>query len=271
MKPVPSGPANPKSHTFIFVGGHHRSGTSALYRLLGTDPRISCFRGTGAVEDEGQFLQTVYPPDNVLGGPGGFCLDGRAHLTNQSDLMGAAKSRLFSEWSPYWDLNKPFLAEKSPANLVRGRFLQEVFEDSRFIFITRHPIAACLAVSKWNRAYLRTLLSNWVNCHQLMQEDVKQLRKCVVLKYEDLVANPLNTVERISELLGVELEVDCSFLRGNLNNKYFSQWRGGDVHLHVAAWKKELKRYRNVIEIKYLERKYERFINEYGYSFREAY
>ena len=47
----------------VFVGGLHRSGTSLVHRCLASHPAVSGFSDTGVPEDEGQHLQTVYPPD----------------------------------------------------------------------------------------------------------------------------------------------------------------------------------------------------------------
>ena len=46
---------------YVFVCGLHRSGTSLITRSLMDHPEVSGFRDTGAIEDEGQFLQTVLP------------------------------------------------------------------------------------------------------------------------------------------------------------------------------------------------------------------
>ena len=44
-------------------------------------------RGTGVVEDEGRYLQDVYPTEGESGGPGRFGFDPRVHLTETSALL----------------------------------------------------------------------------------------------------------------------------------------------------------------------------------------
>src|SRR4051794_25412717 len=129
-------------HRLIFVAGLHRSGTSLLHRLLRSHPSVSGFSNSGVPEDEGQHLQTVFPPAKELGGPGQFGFNQESFMDeNHPSATPENAQHLFAQWSQYWDLSKPYLVEKSPPNLVRTRFLQRLFPDCRFLVILRHPIA----------------------------------------------------------------------------------------------------------------------------------
>src|SRR5262245_38005823 len=138
------------AHRFVFVGGLHRSGTTLIARALARHSSVSGFRNTGAIEDEGQFLQSVWPPERVFGGVGRFGFDPRAHMTESSPYNSeGTTARLCADWNRYWDLSKPVLLEKTPGNLLRMRLLARLFSDCQFIMVVRHPVAAVLATMKW--------------------------------------------------------------------------------------------------------------------------
>jgi len=162
----------------VFVGGLHRSGTTLLARCLTEHPLVSGFHGTGVPADEGQHLQTVYPPAKVYGGPGRFALHPDAHLTESSPLVSQENGeRLRAEWSVYWDLSKPVLVEKSPPNLIRARFLQALVPGSSFVIITRHPVAVSFATQKWSKTSLSSLLRHWLAAHELFEADRPSLER----------------------------------------------------------------------------------------------
>jgi len=210
---------------FIFIGGLHRSGTSPLFRILREHPEISGFHETGVPEDEGQHLQTIFPPAKTYGGPGRFGFNKKAHLTEKSNLVTVEnREALFKEWSRYWDLSKPYLLEKSPPNLIRTRFLQALFPNSRFIVIYRHPIATSLATQKWASSSLELLMEHWLRCHHLFEFDRPHLRLVHVVKYEDLIASTQVELEKIYRFLNL-VPCDSITLNPAGNDRYFSAWR----------------------------------------------
>src|SRR5690606_41973960 len=61
----------------------------------------------------------------------------QAHLTEEdAQRVPDAGERLWRSWSPYWDLDRTVLVEKSPPNLMKMRYFQEIFPRSRFVVVT---------------------------------------------------------------------------------------------------------------------------------------
>jgi hypothetical protein len=214
-------------HRFVFLAGLHRSGTTLLARLLAAHPDVSGFSGTNVPADEGQHLQSVYPVGKGWGGPGGFGFTPESHLTEKSPLATAANARtLMEEWSPWWDLSRPVLLEKSPPNLLKTRFLQKLFPRSSFVVVLRHPIAVSLATAKWRRTrrYQR-LVHHWLHCHELFEADRPHLERVHVIRYEELVREPESVLRGVFEFLELDPIPPSEAVEAGADERYFEQWR----------------------------------------------
>jgi hypothetical protein len=216
-----------QGNQLLFLGGLHRSGTTLLARLLAAHPDVSGFSDTGVPADEGQLLQSVYPPASVYGGPGRFGFAPESHLTESDPLASEENARrLYEEWSRHWDLSRPVLLEKSPPNLLKTRFLQALFPGSPFVVILRHPIPVSLATARWRRTrrYHR-LLEHWLRCHELFTADRERLERVHVVRYEELVREPEPVLRGIFEFLGLEPIAPSEPVEPGADARYFRQWR----------------------------------------------
>lgn len=212
------------SFKHVFVCGLHRSGTTVLARDIARFRDCTAFQNTGALMDEGQYLQEVYPTDNAFGGAGKFGFASQAHLTETSPLLTPAHiSRLQQSWEKYWEAGKPVRIEKTPGNLLMTRFLQAAFENACFVVIKRHPLAVSLATRKWSRTSLASLFEHWLRCHAIFDEDKTHLRRVYELKYEDYVRDPGTHLKRIADFVGVERPAVAETSK-DYNRAYFEVW-----------------------------------------------
>jgi hypothetical protein len=244
-----------QKHKFIFICGLHRSGTSLLYKILKEQKNISGLENTNEIEDEGQFVQSIYSPAYKFGGVGRFGFNKDAELNEESKLITKKnRNKLYDEWSKYWDTDKEFLLEKSPPNIIRTRFLQAMFPNSYFINITRHPIATSLATKKWSKTSLDSLINHWITCHKKLNHDKIKISRIIDIKYEDLIKNTDNVLQLISNFLETEINSPKIQIRKGINIKYFNIWE---------------KRRKNIFKrnnIKKIINKYEDEINVFNYS-----
>ena len=219
------------AHHFVFLCGLHRSGTTLLFRMLREHPEMTGFANNkvatewAPLEDEGQFLQGIYPPAMCYGGAGSFAFAPEAHLTETSELLTPEnKAQLAVDWFPYWDLSKHFLLEKSPPHLLMTRFLQSAFPNSSFVIIVRHPVAVSLATTKWNPRSLDSLIEHWLVAHETFEADRPHLQRVLTVGYEVLAQEPAATLRKICAFLGVAPHETSFEATTEHNQRYFAQW-----------------------------------------------
>jgi hypothetical protein len=275
------------NYKHVFVCGLGRSGTSVLARNVARLENCTGFKNTGVLEDEGQFLQDVYPTDNTYGGAAKFGFDRRAHLTEASPLLTSENAfKLRRSWERYWDASKTIRVEKTPGNLLRTRFLQAVFPNSYFIVLRRHPVSVSLANNqRWKVSFapLHNLFDHWLHCHALFEEDKKYLKHVYELTYEDYIQNSDKYHQEIAAFIGTHVPkrpAEDQF-------RYVTQWRnpvglrvpenamedvtGAHNDKYFKCWSDLLNNSRFNHYHQYIAVKYEPRFAKYGYSLIEGF
>jgi hypothetical protein len=271
---------NEQTKKYVFVCGLQRSGTSVLARNIGRLENCTSFKNTGVLQDEGQYLQDVYPTDREYGGTGRFGFDPRAHLTETSALLRPQNiDKLRRTWDLYWEKDKSICLEKTPGNLIMTRFLQAVFPDAYFIVVRRHPIAVSMATQRWKVSItaLHSLLEHWLCCYGIFDEDKKHLKHVYQLKYENYIQNPQKYHQEIAHFIGTrvpEAPKEDKF-------RHVTQWPPTDLRVpegtmeeasqaynkkYFDRWSKLLNNSLFRSYYRYIAMKYESRVANYGYS-----
>lgn len=189
-------------HSYVFVGGLHRSGTSLVARMIGALPGVSAISGSGMPEDEGVYLQGAIPHTARHGAPMAFATDPAQHHVEGGPYDRLeVRQRIEADWAP-WFAPAPWRVEKSPVNLTRMRLYQQLFPRSQFVVVTRHPQVVAAAVAKWVDRPEADLVRHWLEAHRLVREDLTFLHAALVLRYEDVVAAPDRTRRALAAFLG---------------------------------------------------------------------
>ena len=240
---------------YVFICGLHRSGTSTLTKILGDSNLVSIHTNTNVIENEGQHLQSVYNSADKHGGPGNFGFDKNYHYTEESALLNNINNiKIYDEWSRYWDLNKNILVEKSPPNIIHTRYLQELFPDTYFIVILRHPFSVAKSTFNMKKKYhgksdsIELYIEHWLHCHKILYNDLRNIKHYLILNYEELNVETFLTL--IDNFLGEKLLINRNLIIQIFNSMHESN-------------KNYLK---NIPE--YIIDKYEKKINKYNYTFK---
>lgn len=191
-------------HRYIFVGGLHRSGTSLVTRLIAALPGVAAIQGAPVPENEGVYLQGAIPHTARHGRPMHFATDPAQHLVEGGphDRL-EVRERIEADWAR-WFADAPWRVEKSPPNLTRTRLYQQLFPLSQFVMVLRHPEAVAAATRKWVEADLPDMVDHWIAAHGRVAGDLPFLHSVLVLRYEDMVADPGRTMAMLAAFLDVE-------------------------------------------------------------------
>ena len=112
------------------------------------------------------------------------------------------------DWLRLYSKDKGILLEKSPPNTVRSLWLQRNFYPSRFLSIIRSPYAVCEGISRRNGYSIRQAAQHWNTANRCLLDDLRQIEKNLLLKYEDMVENHRETLASIQGFLELEKNFD---------------------------------------------------------------
>ncbi|MEM5498169.1 sulfotransferase [Paraglaciecola mesophila] len=236
---------------FIFLAGHHRSGTSLLHEIIREHDSVSGFSNTGVPEDEGMFLQNVYQPARAYGGPGKYIFDKQSYMNESHPLATPVSAEaILTQWEAYLDNSCTHYIEKSPPNIVRTRFFQKLYPDSKFVVIFRHPLAVGYATQKWSKTTIKSLIEHTLLGYEILLNDLPHLKNVYVLRYEDFVQNPQNKINSIFDFLGLASLTVKHKIRLEVNEQYYARWQRNRANiikrLHFPLTDKVEQRFNNI-------------------------
>jgi hypothetical protein len=239
---IAEAPSPPAFRRTVFICGLHRSGTSLLEHHLTAGYRVARLRAR-VPENEGQFLQDVFPSERPYGGPGHFAFYAQMALKAVEDPRTARemRKRILRTWAPWVEGDADVLIEKSPPNLTRIPFLRSVFPGSRFVVWTRDPRAVAGATrTKWAWARLPQLMLHWNAAYMTAIEALEG--DCLIASYEAFCEDPAGTLREIADFCGLErrtppLPVAPRFAEiKNVNGKYLEMFPSYRNRSSIYAW-----------------------------------
>lgn len=109
---------------------------------------------------------------------------------------------LFAE--DYVNIN--FVVEHTPYNFIYFEFLSDIFTNSKFIHIKRHPfdIVTSYSAQGWGSRYLSNNCKQIVALYNMWLEKKKFLSNYIEISLEDLQSNTATTFDKLSEYLGLD-------------------------------------------------------------------
>ncbi len=186
-----------REHKWIFILGCNNSGTTLISNVLRQHPLIS------GMPREGQKLTKIAPTPEKLGCPRLWTerLD-VFRLTENDNRYN--KARLVYDWIKYKRGETEFILEKSPPDMLRSRWLQEVFGNCYFIGLVRNGYAVCEGMRRRNGHSLERCARHWNLSNKIMLEDSRFLNRFKLLTYEEFTRDPIAVSSSLADFLGID-------------------------------------------------------------------
>ncbi len=206
---------------YVFVGGLHRSGTTLLADCLEAHPDVRGLPGGIAPEGEGAFLQGAIAHDAAAGMPGRWATEPGARLFDGGPFDTLeVRDRMRVDWDAWYPPGGVWRVEKSPVNLLRARLYQQLFPACQFVFVLRDPVAVARATAKWSDLPEAALMDHWEAAHVALLEDLPRLHNWLVVRFEDLCADPAAELARVFAFLRLEPVPPPRRIEDGLNDAY---------------------------------------------------
>jgi len=205
-----------KPENWIFLVGCYNSGTTLLQKILGAHP------GIAALPREGVRFTSVLS-DLETRGHHMMWDEGYADIAEPEMTSEVAVKKIHRDWSLFIPREISYVLDKSVANTARIQWLSAAFPNARFIGI--HRDGRCVAEGLRRRAQPPEWLRNqtgsdrypimmtaaqWRIANECLIDQIANVQHSMLVRFEDLVADPLITVREILAFLDLSDEAVSS-------------------------------------------------------------
>lgn len=222
----------------IFIGGPPRSGTTLIRSLLNKHSQIGIAPETKLfwVYDEkdidipslrnltwilkGDARNSKQLPNYIKymqNGSAEWQKFKRSELIDvlRNSFESNSRKQMMESLLSFYSPNKPIKGEKTPIHALYYKTIKQYYPDSYFIQMIRNPYAVCASALKKNFHGANSIQKmyvllqycyywNWIA--NSGNEREKRDNKYLVISFESLIQEPIMTVEKICQFLGVDFE-----------------------------------------------------------------
>lgn len=273
----------------IFIIGHPRSGTTLLQCMLSAHSRLFSLPETHFFSEV--MRKIARPADEVLSTDEIRLVFEYLHETMaiENDVFEEFRQRsgghgitgqdifefVIEKFRPASDTTCSLrVVEKTPMHAMFVSSIGEIYPDAKFIHIVRDPrdvISSTMKLpmcrSRWVPAYTRSWNEVQLNVENAMESMPEAI---FTLRYEDLVSDPSDILQRICEFLSIEYEPE---MLGKFSGEYekntlrgVENWkcdvRSGRIINHAERWRTRI----SAGEAWLIEVETRYFMKVYGYE-----
>ena len=203
----------------VVVLGFPRSGTTLIRRLLNAHPALACPPESYLLSAASRFLEEA----DFAGGLSLGVLPGLAYSGfDRETVLARLREFLFGFWRDICaNAEKRYWVEKTAIDIFHIPAIKSICGDRcRYVCIVRHPLdVICSLVDLTNkmqsflpeihtyvqryRSPIHAYAHSWVDSNIGLCSFIdEQSTSCILLRYEDLVSDPVEQIRRVCDFLG---------------------------------------------------------------------
>ncbi|MCG3119063.1 MAG: hypothetical protein ALAOOOJD_01391 [bacterium] len=177
------------AHEYLFVLCPPFSGSTVLWKLLGTSPAVSSLPYEGqALEGVREFMRTEpWNPGKRL-----------------------PWLQIKATWEKHWDLHKPILLEKSPPNIARAFEIEKVFQPAAFVAMIRNPYAFCESHRRRLDHDVQISAGKWIAHAAYQIKNITGLKKLTHFTYERFTEQTPQIKKQILNFMPALQDIDIT-------------------------------------------------------------
>lgn len=201
-----------KPERLVFVCGCYNSGTTILREIIGSHRQVASMPREGVVytsrltsHSSGDWTRFWPSTESIF-------------LSNKQDFQALTADELLIDWNP-WIRERRLFLEKSITNATRMVELQSLFPDAHFVVISRDQTSVAEGIVRRTRRVagsdasserpdMERAMGQWVQCKELIEQQMPLLTHKHAVRYEDLIKDPLHEIDQIFRFLGLEASVE---------------------------------------------------------------
>lgn len=187
------------THRLVFVVGCNNSGTTLIHDVLAATGRFSFMLHEGQRYTDALRRSAKRGHERVW-------IEYLDELRlSEADPVDCAP-RLMFDWLR--QMQRPVCAdilEKTPANVVRLRWLERAFPGAAFIGVVRNGYAVAEGIRRKGGKSIQRGARHWSRVNEIMLDDARYLSRFLLVRYEEFVDAPAQTLPRLAQFLGQPL------------------------------------------------------------------
>lgn len=195
---------NSQTGTFLFIGGHPRSGTTLVRAMLDAHPLIRCGEETRIIPRMIQMRDSWMRSDRE-----------RHRLAQggvSSKVVDSAVAAFILETMVQHGEPAQLLCDKDPLALKSGSYISRLFPKSKFLFVVRDGRAVAhsvvtrkITITGYDLNNPRSVLERWNSVVQAMDQQCEEIGRdrCLIVHYEQVVLHPARWMNIILDFVEI--------------------------------------------------------------------